>query len=195
MNEDIKLKLSKSLSYFLRHRPEEIKLDMDSRGYVLIEQYIQQFNQQPDKKRHILLTKKMLLEIVKEDSQRYSISEDGLYIRANYGHSITNIWPDLELLDEPPKFLLHGTALHNKESILEKGLQRMNRNAVHLTDDKNEAMRVGKRHCHDNEPILLLTIQTERASNEGHKVYKTQNGKYLMDEVKPEYIVSYSVVS
>jgi len=53
------------------------------------------------------------------DKQRFIISEDGLNIRANQGHSVS---VDLEMeAVHPPEYLYHGTVDKFMESIRKKG--------------------------------------------------------------------------
>ena len=62
------------------------------------------------------------------DKKRFTFNEDKTKIRANQGHSIQ---VDLELqLQEPPKFLFHGTADKFWTSISQQGLLKMNRQYV-----------------------------------------------------------------
>lgn len=185
MDRKLHLQLSKFLSYTLRHNPDELQLTMDPRGYVKIDEYIEHFNSQP--KPYTFLTRDILLEIVKEDTQRYGISEDGLSIRANYGHSIPYVNPDLEFV-QPPDVLLHGTSLRALASIMSTGIKKMSRNAVHLTDIIEEARRVGQRHCHKGESPTVLKVDAKRMKADGVQFLKSSNGKILVEYVDPKYI-------
>ncbi len=93
--------MSKFLSLVLRHRPETIKLTLDPQGWASINELIQRSNKP--------LTRELLYKVVdSNDKQRFAISEDGMYIRANQGHSITI---DLGLNPLiPPSVLFHGTS-------------------------------------------------------------------------------------
>lgn len=67
------------------------------------------------------LNEDVLLQVVEQDDkQRYSLSEDGRRISANYGHSIP-VDLGLEPL-APPEFLFHGTATRFLEAIRAEGL-------------------------------------------------------------------------
>ena len=94
----------------------------------------------------------ILKDIVETDNkQRYSFKDNYNYIRANQGHSIP-INPDLEE-KEPPYHLYHGTASRFLESIKATGIQKQTRTLVHLSQDKDTAYTVGKRH---GEPVIIV---------------------------------------
>lgn len=76
--------ISKFLSLVLRHKPEEIGLKLDSQGWAEIDDLIARCNQRGPQ-----LDRVILEEIVAtNEKRRFAISEDGLRIRANQGHSI-----------------------------------------------------------------------------------------------------------
>ena len=169
-------KVSKYLSFILRHKPEEIGMVLDSNGWGEIETLI---NNTTDFK----LTHE-LLDIVVEtnDKQRFSISEDGKKIRANQGHSIEI---DLGLSDiEPPEYLLHGTAERFWANIQIEGLVKGNRHHVHLTRVEAVAKSVGSRY---GKPVILKIMSLEM-SKEGFKFYKTANNVWLVELVPVKYI-------
>ena len=83
-------RVSKLMSLILRHRPEHIKAVLDENGWLLIDELIKGIN-----KKGIRLNRELLEVVVEEnDKKRFIISDDGLKIRANQGHSV-NV--DLEL--------------------------------------------------------------------------------------------------
>ena len=86
----------------------------------------------------------MLEEIVATDNkQRYSFNEDHTLIRANQGHSVP---VDVELEEvEPPETLFHGTGEKYTASIDEQGLISKSRLYVHLSADRETAVKVGQR--------------------------------------------------
>ena len=120
---------SKFLSFVLRHQPEEIGLRLDDAGWASVEELLEAC-----KKAGRALTREYIQHIVDtSDKKRFALSEDGLYIRANQGHSI-----QVELgyePREPPSVLYHGTATRFLESIRREGLKRGRRHHVHLSSD------------------------------------------------------------
>lgn len=166
---------SKFLSYVLRHNPDDIGLELDPEGWANIDELIA--------KADIPLTQSLLKEVVAtSDKKRFIISEDGLFIRANQGHSIA-INLGLEPV-EPPELLYHGTATRFLDSIVEQGLLPQNRQYVHLSAEKETAIKVGQRH---GKPVVL-TIPALHMHRQGHQFFQAQNGVWLTIAVPAEAI-------
>jgi putative RNA 2'-phosphotransferase len=172
-------KLSKEVSYALRHAPWEYELELDENGWVEIEQ---------------------LLMSLKENNQWSSLKEEDLYnmiessekkrheiligkIRALYGHSLPERIVKEE--KEPPTILYHGTARRFLVSIKEDGILPKRRQYVHLSIDIDTASQVGKRR--DNEPIIL-EINAKKAWDEGVKFYLGNDKVWLADNIPSKYI-------
>ncbi len=160
----------------LRHKPDEIGLSLDSKGWANIVELI---NKTTDFK-----LSRELIEIVVEtsDKQRLAISEDNKRIKANQGHSI-EINLDLTATT-PPNYLLHGTAERFLASIKAEELKKQNRLHVHLSQSAAVANTVGQ---HYGKPVLLQVTSKEMHS-EGYKFYKTLNNVWLVDEVAAKFI-------
>ncbi len=171
-------RISKTLSLVLRHRPEKFDLQLDSQGWCVVTDLLENF-----KLNGIRLDRKLLEVVVaRNDKQRFAFSEDGLRIRANQGHSIK---VDLAYLPvEPPEILYHGTAERNLISIFKKGLQKRQRHHVHLSADKATALNVGQRY---GKPKILL-VRAKEMQAQGHLFYCSENGVWLTEEVKPEFL-------
>lgn len=180
MNEQQKKKISKFISLVLRHKPEIINLNLDENGWTSVDELITKSKRDS----HQGLTFEQLEEIVEtNDKKRFIFNEDKTKIRANQGHSI-----DIDLAlkpQQPPEFLYHGTAQANLDSILEKGIEKRNRQHVHLSLDKETATKVGMRH---GKPIIL-TIKTAEMSEDGILFYLSENGVWLTDFVEAKYIL------
>lgn len=178
MNEQHKKKTSKFLSYVLRHHPEIISLNLDENGWASVDELILKSTNDSQG-----FTFEELDEIVEtNDKKRFIFNEDKTRIRANQGHSIG---VDLALIpQQPPEFLYHGTAQSNIESILEKGIEKRNRQHVHLSQDKETATKVGMRH---GKPIMLI-VNTKKMSEDGIAFYLSENNVWLTDFVDSKYI-------
>lgn len=110
------------------------------------------------------------------------LNEDKTKIRACQDHSID---VNLELKPIiPPKFLYHGTKIDNYDSIIDKGILKMNRQYVHLSKDIFVAYEVGKRH---GEPLIFL-IFAKQMYNDGYNFYLSENGVWLTNHVPSKYI-------
>ncbi len=173
-------KLSKEISYALRHAPWEYELELDENGFVPIEQLLHSLNSPNEYEREI--TKSDLEYIISNsDKKRHEIV--GNKIRALYGHSVpTKIEKTLSI---PPNILYHGTAERFVESIMKEGLLPMKRQYVHLSVDIDMAMLVGKRR--DINPTIL-EVDAKAASNDGIKFYVGNDKVWLCDAVPPKYI-------
>lgn len=169
-----KVKVSKQVSYLLRHDPED--LEMDENGYVKIEDLLGKLEERfPD------VDRGYLEKINSEGKRRYEIKDDK--IRAVYGHTID---VDLDLPeDEEVKKLYHGTTEWSARSILEEGLQSKDRQKTHLSADRKTAEEVGRRRTED--PVILK-IDVESARKDGIKFYRATDQVYLCEGVPPQYI-------
>jgi len=168
-------KISKYLSYILRHRPDSIDLVLDEHGWADMDELI-------SKTKDLVLSKEIIAEVVKSsDKQRFVIKENK--IRANQGHSIDI---DLDLKPTmPPDVLYHGTATRYVESIMQEGIKSMNRQHVHLSQDIQTAKSIGSRH---GKPIVLQ-IDTHAMYRDGCLFYLSDNGVWLTEFVSVEYII------
>ena len=179
MDKRRQTKVSKFLSYVLRHHPDSIGIELDSGGWGDVSELLQRaessgFKITPDEIRTV---------VRQSNKQRFSFSDDGLRIRANYGHSIA---VDLGYSPAvPPDVLYHGTAVRNLKAINADGLTKGNRQYVHLSPDFDTATSVGQRH---GKPIVLK-VQSGRMHSDGHEFYLSSSGIWLTDCVPPQYLV------
>jgi putative RNA 2'-phosphotransferase len=117
------------------------------------------------------------------DKKRFSLSEDGLRIRANQGHSIK-----VELgytSAVPPEILYHGTAERFLASIKQQGLIKGRRHHVHLSADVDTATKVGRRH---GRPIVLK-VEAGLMHRDGFVFYLSANGVWLTEHAPVQYLV------
>lgn len=178
MNETRQIKLSKFLSYHLRHRPDEIGLTLEPGGWVEVATLIDAAA------RHgTTMTRAELEEVVMNNSkQRFAFDETGTRIRANQGHSVT---VDLQLEPmEPPDLLYHGTGHRTAPVIQREGLHKMQRHHVHLSRDVDTARAVGARH---GRPIIFV-VDTAAMRRDGFTFFCSANGVWLVDSVPPHYL-------
>ena len=159
------------LAYLLRHDKE---YDFYGRGWRTVADLVENHGYTFDELCHI---------VESNDKQRFEFSDDISMIRARQGHSVD---VDVELEEkEPPAILYHGTAKKNIESILRNGISPGKRLHVHLSQDKESAIKIGKRH---GEPAVLA-IDTKRMRENGIKFYLSRNGVWLTDCVTAEFII------
>lgn len=177
MEKNREKKISKALSYWLRHSPEDIGIVIDSNGWTDVRNLI-------DKASSKLMFDFNELKYVVQNNekQRFSLSEDFCSIKANQGHSIE---VELELEEvTPPDILYHGAPVGVIDVIIKEGLKKMNRHHVHLSADKETAAKVGSRRG----AFEVLEVEAMKLRANGYKIYISDNGVYLTDEVPSEYI-------
>lgn len=176
MKNDIK-KVSKFLSLLLRHRPEAIGLKLDDCGWAEIDELIGLSRESKHPMNHELIK----AVVANNDKQRFSISDDGKFIRANQGHSIP---VDLNLKPiKPPEILFHGTTTRFLSNIFSQGLVKRQRQHVHLSATKDTANSVGIRH---GKPVILI-VAAQRMHDQGYEFFQSKNGVWLTDHIPPEF--------
>jgi putative RNA 2'-phosphotransferase len=169
----------KFLSLILRHAPETIGIQLDNNGWVSISALLEQ----AAKHDHSINRAELDEIVATSDKKRFAVSDDGLSIRANQGHSIASI--DLALPPEtPPTILYHGTASRFINSIKADGLRAGSRNHVHLSLNQGTATAVGSRH---GKPVILQ-IRAQAMQQHGHLFYISDNGVWLTAAVPVDFI-------
>jgi putative RNA 2'-phosphotransferase len=170
--------LSKFLSFVLRHKTDGIGLTLDPHGWASIDELIAKSDATGTR-----FNRADVLNVVEtSDKKRFSISADGLHIRAAQGHSVS---VELGLSpQEPPTVLFHGTATRFVDSILSEGLKPQSRQQVHLSADEATAYRVGQRH---GKPAIFK-VEALRMHAKGFKFLLADNGVWLTDQVPPEFL-------
>ena len=179
MEKDLK-HISKFMSLVLRHKPEEIGIQLDANGWANIDDLIKGLI---SKGYNVDL--KIIRQVVEtNDKKRFVINSDSSMIRANQGHSIEVELNLLEII--PPDVLYHGTSERNLDKILTEGLTKQSRQHVHLSLTIDVARSVGSRH---GKPIVL-TIRAKEMYDAGFKFYLSENKVWLTDIVPVEYIIN-----
>jgi putative RNA 2'-phosphotransferase len=170
--------VSKFLSLVLRHQPQTIGITLDAEGWVAVDELLAAAARHGQ-----AISEDQLDEVVwTNDKQRFSFSPDGSMIRANQGHSV-EVNLRLEPI-EPPELLLHGTVERFLASIRELGLVRGKRHHVHLSADRETAVRVAQRR---GRPVILV-IEAARMHREGRQFFQSANGVWLTETVPPAYL-------
>ena len=175
-------RLSKAMSYALRHRPEEFGLSLDGRGAVGLGELVDALNARGRWPRPV--TPDDVAWVVANGTKQRFALEDGR-IRARYGHSFSR---RVELEEaEPPVVLWHGTSHEAWEAIREEGLQPMGRQTVHLSADRETALAVGARHERGGEPVLLR-IDAASARAAGVIFWRGNESTWLAGAVPAKYL-------
>lgn len=186
------IRISKALSYLLRHGAIKEKLNIDNSGFIAVNELLSH---------NRLKTHKTTLEdierIVREnEKQRFKLAEDdtreatngnNLVICANQGHSIKTITNDnLEpILDasQMPSQVFHGTYSKTLPLINQTGgLKTMTRNHIHLTDNLDYL----RKSCD-----IMIYINVIKCIEDGILFYKSENNVYLTSGIDGVLPVKY----
>ncbi|MCD0244657.1 RNA 2'-phosphotransferase [Xanthomonas melonis] len=171
--------ISKFLSHVLRHAPESIGVTLDRDGWVDIDAIIAGAAAAG---RHldVALVKTV---VAQSDKQRFTLSDDGLRIRAAQGHSTPTVAVQHQAR-RPPDVLYHGTATRVLAAILVQGLLPGQRHHVHLSADPDTATTVGARH---GTPVVLR-VESLQMHAAGITFFQADNGVWLTAHVPPNYL-------
>jgi putative RNA 2'-phosphotransferase len=175
---DEKTRVSKYLSFVLRHDPGAIGIVLDRNGWAEVDILLAQCRAHGKE-----ISRAMLEDVVATNpKRRFALSDDGLRIRANQGHSIE---VDLAYAPaEPPEMLFHGTVVAALPAIRAEGLKRMQRHHVHLSPDVTTATTVGGRRG----TAVILRVRAGTMHRDGHLFYLSTNGVWLTEKVPPGQI-------
>jgi putative RNA 2'-phosphotransferase len=172
------LRASRYISWALRHAPDEAEITLDIHGWTPVRDLLRSLGH-----RGHGITVASLTKIVTEDAKgRYSLSDGGRLIRANYGHSV-EVAPDVPA-SVPPSVLFHGTARRNLMTIKRDGLTPQRRRFVHLTNDLASAFAIGRRHG----PAVVIGIDATAMHDAGSPFYPMTRQIWLTETVAPQYL-------
>lgn len=176
MDEARRTKVSKSLSYFLRHHLDQLRCPVTADGFVPLSAVLAQRTMTG-------VTVADIEEIVANCAkQRFALKREGdeYLIRANQGHSIeaatkAGISSDAiyELITEPLSYCVHGTTDKVWPAIESEGLKKMNRTHIHFIS------RPDAKSGYRKKSNVLVHIDMERAMRDGIRFYRSENDVVL----------------
>lgn len=176
-NEAHDVKLSKGLSWLLRHGAEKEGFRITSQGFVLVADILKH-------PKYTAYTEADIRKVVEEnDKQRFALETNDnneLMIRANQGHTMAI--SDLELTPVDPQetpVAIHGTYEKCITSIRKQGLSRMSRQHIHMAvaEPGSSGVISGMRKSCD----YLVYVDIVRASEAGLKFFRSANNVILCD--------------
>lgn len=195
MDEGRRTKLSKSLSYFLRHHLDQLRCPVSPDGFVPLSAILAQSSFRG-------VTIAEIEEIIQRCAkQRFALKkehtasgDEEYFIRANQGHSIKSatkagISADAiyDLITEPLPYCVHGTGARVLPSIEAEGLKKMNRTHIHLVS-RPDAKSGFKKHSN-----VLVHIDMAAAMADGIRFYRSENDVILTEGVdgvlEPKYFL------
>lgn len=176
--DDEHRRISKLMSWALRHAPTEAGIALDDAGWASVEALLAALAARGER-----VDRATLEEIVAtNDKRRFAFSPDLARIRASQGHSVK---VDLGLAPvTPPERLYHGTVARFLPAILAEGLRPRERQHVHLSATRDVAEAVGRRR---GRPVVLAVAAAAMA-RAGHSFFRSENGVWLVDAVPPEHL-------
>ncbi|KAJ3780524.1 KptA family-domain-containing protein [Lentinula aff. detonsa] len=189
------VRLSKTLSWLLRHGAQSEGLPMRPDGYVKVADLLEN-----PKIKSQSLDLVGLQQIVNADlKHRYSLvreDDDVWWIKANQGHSIKavklDLKPVLSIEDIPSRTAVHGTTKAAWQSISSQGLSKMTRNHIHLAQGvTGKNVISGMRKSCD----IFIFINVPKALAAGTKFFLSDNGVVLTEGndkglLGPEFFLS-----
>ncbi len=181
-----RLRLSKLMTFLLRHSPESAGLSMDAEGWVSIEELVRGIRERWVRKElYSWVGEEHVVAVATLDPKgRFEVK--GGRIRARYGHS-RELQVSLNYVeDRSVRTLYHGTTSGNVKSILREGIKPMRRKYVHLTVDPSVACETASRH---GPGPTYLVIDAECLREAGIKVLKASELIRLAERVPPECII------
>lgn len=169
-------RLSRFLSFLLRHRPRDYPMGFDRRGFVAWDELREQLETRfPD-----VTDEEIRGVIAGADKKRFEMRDDK--VRATYGHSFPI---DMEGESvEPPERLYHGAERDLAQTALREGLKPRGRAYVHLSASLEEALAVGRRR--DPSPAILV-VDSRAAHASGVRFY-VSGPLYLADEIPARFL-------
>jgi putative RNA 2'-phosphotransferase len=174
------IRLSKTISHALRHKPAEYGLKLDTEGWVEIEDLLTALRKRRSAWQYVSLADIMTI-IAESEKQRFELRDDR--IRAFYGHSTDEKIERQPVI--PPDSLYHGTTTQAATTIRKEGLRPMRRQYVHLSTDMKTARSVALRHT--GQPVILH-IDARKAYEQGIHFYSGNEDIWLADPIPPEFI-------
>lgn len=184
---DPDVKLSKALSWLLRHgaASEGVKISPD--GYVRLSDVLDYFKH--GKGYNNLKVEHIMHIVDSNDKKRFEVKQDidgdkeekVWWIRATQGHSMGAVKTEelLTPIEDPTKYpvVIHGTYRQFWPAIEKEGLKRMTRLHIHFAPGhpKENGVISGMRGSCD----LIIEIDMEAAMKDGIKFYISSNNVIL----------------
>lgn len=169
-------RISRFLTFLLRHQPREYPLVFDKRGFVdwrdLVEIVQERFYEVTEEEIRAVVTD--------SEKQRFELKDDK--VRATYGHSFPI---DLESeAAEPPERLYYGAARDLARSMTRNGLRPRDRKYIHLSVSVQDAESVARRH--DPAPAVIV-VSAQAAHAEGVRFYRA-GPLFLAEHVPAKFL-------
>ena len=170
-------RLVSTMAFALRHDPAHFELALDDEGWTSFENLVIAIRFE---RYEWACVNESIVRAAIADMDRFEI-RDGK-IRAVYGHSVelTKLPP----IETPPAILFHGTSADNVPSILERGILRMRRRFVHLSNDCHWVVRF----LDDKPTWTIFAIDTSAALESGVLFRRANHHVWLTDSMPAQLL-------
>ena len=164
----------------LRHFPDKFDLEMDKQGWVEATEFVEAVKLQR-RHFHFLETKHLQAVVETDPKGRYQLNSGRL--RATYAHTLDL---DLDLpTDQNPEHLYFACSQEDSDEYLEHGLYPGDRNMVHLSSTRLNALEAG-RHIIGKPIVLLADVRAVEGA--GHEIMKACKTVYLTKDIPGEFL-------
>jgi len=169
-------RLSRFLTFLLRHKPKDYPLAIDGEGFAPWQAVVNLVQQ-----RFYDVTEGQMRALIGgAEKKRFEIR--GAKVRATYGHSFP---VDLGgTVTEPPAELYFAAARDLAEAMLQRGLEPRDRQYVHLSVTAEDAESVARRH---DPALVILVIDAQGAHAEGVCFYES-GPLFLVENVPAKFL-------
>ncbi|CAG5121703.1 unnamed protein product [Candidula unifasciata] len=171
------VKLSKSLSYLLRHGAEKEGFKFQPGGFLYVDEILKH-------KQFCSASLEDIKHVVESnDKKRFALETEAatgrLKIRANQGHSLEVSDLDLKPVTEASDYpvVIHGTNYTAYRSIATQGLKTMGRNHIHFAagePGENGVISGMRGTC-----TVMIYLNLSKALQDGLKFFLSANGVIL----------------
>jgi len=169
-------RLSRFLTYVLRHKPRDYPLAIDRQGFAAWQEVVDLVQQ-----RFYDANEQQIRDLINgSEKKRFELRGDR--VRATYGHSFP-----LELNEptaEPPAQLFFSAARDIAQGILRNGLKPRDRQYVHLSRTAEEAASIARRL--DPNPAVLV-IDAQAACDAGVRLFEA-GPLFLAEGIPARYL-------
>lgn len=176
--------ISRQMSKVLRHKAHDFGLSIRNDGYMEGNVLLNWLKKKvrPTIKNQLTpgLIKSMVLQNKKQRFHLLGDPDEGTwYIRANQGHSMVGICVDMREITDPSEITncIHGTYSRHLNAIMKTGLNRMNRQHIHMAASvpgKNGVISGMRNSCD-----TIIYVDAAKAMALGIQFFISSNGVIL----------------
>jgi putative RNA 2'-phosphotransferase len=169
-------RITRSLAYMLRHKPEEFDIELDRHGAADLDEVIHVLNERLGE----AIEEEDVLEAIESGDRPRYVHEDGR-IRALYGHSFE---VDPGEPSKPQELLYVGLSERDAERAVRYGLRAGRRAFLHLAKNEEEALETGRRQAREYAVVTVFALD---AWEQGINFYD-RGALFLSEPIPTEFL-------